>query len=357
MGVTYGRLAAAIDSARPRDPQLHTRDLAQVMDQHIAWHETGTSPQRALSLPAVFSVVRLIASTIDQLDVKVEGGPMPRWLDKPRRMGGALDLGDLLQHVVVDMALRGSAYLLCTRSGESWRLDAVHHDSVGVQVSQFGALDMRFTFNGDPIPRLSDPGEHARALLHIPYMVTPERPQGTSPILETWPTLAGFLRVEAQAADLLDMGTYSGGVLSTDADITADSAKRYQDKWIQARRTGAIPVLGAGLRYDNLLISPKEGSWLESRTHNHQVVASLYGVPPSQLGLTQQGGSSSLSYSNAQDERARFRTSALEGFTTQMADALSELLPPGRNETEDQLVTFDYTGWEAAANAASDVDA
>ena len=65
----------------------------------------------------------------------------------------------------------------------------------------------------------------------------------------------------------------------------------------------------------------------------------------------------SLSYSNAQDERARFRTSALEAFTTQMGDALSELLPPGRNEAEDQRVTFDYTGWEAAADETSDVDA
>ena len=50
-------------------------------------------------------------------------------------------------------------------------------------------------------------------LVAVPYLVTPGRPMGTSPILECWAAMSGYMKAEEQAAYLLD-GMHSGGILS-----------------------------------------------------------------------------------------------------------------------------------------------
>ena len=351
--MSWGRLADAVASpALPatRGPVLATRDLAQIMDQHIAWQTTGTGPEHAMSLPSLFAVVRLIASTIDQLPLLVDGGPPPEWLRKPRRYGSGLDQGDLIQHVVTSMALHGRASLLARRVGETaWRLDALHHDAVAVQVVPSGVVGLDFRVAGEPIDRVPAQASAAQIgrdyLLHIPYLVTPQHPEGTSPAVSAWQSLDGYLAVERQAATLLEQGDHYGGWLSTESDITADTAKRFQEKWMANRKTGVVPVLGAGLDWNPGSVSPDDAQWLESRLANAQAVASMFGVPPDMLGMTMAGGGSSLSYSNSQDNNARFRANCLEAFTGQIADALSQLLPPGRGPGEESRAGFDYTDW------------
>jgi len=354
--VTFGELAVQVHSARPKPDR--TRDLAQVIDQNIAWQENGTGPGQAMSLPALFAVVRLIASTIDQLELTVAGAPAPTWLRKPRRYGSALDLGDLVQHMVSGMALNGYAALQVRRlSGGSWRLDALHPASVQTRVTASGIVGIDYLVDGQPMPRVpawqSDWVDGQAYILPVPYLVTAQHPEGTSPVREAWQAITGYLKVEGQAANLLDSGTYSGGRLETDHDITPEAARRYREAWVTNRATGQIPVLGNGIRYVNDIIEPDKAQWIESRLANAQTVASMFGVPPDMLGMTMAGGGSSLSYANAQDNNRRFRANCLEGFTQQIADALTLLLPPGRNEAEEQRVEFDYSTWEVSAGEDS----
>jgi len=360
--MAWGRLAAAIDAqARPVQAAeavsgYARRDLAQVMDEHIAWQDTGrTDP---LGVPPLFAAVRMIASHVTQLGMGVNDGPAPRWLTQPRRWGSALDLPDMLQHVVAAMCLHGAGYLRAVRvSDVSWRLDALHPSSVGCRVSASGIVALEWTLDGEPIavvPPTPDDAVQGRSyLLHIPYLVTPDRPQGTSPVIEARDALRGYSTVERQAAQLLDGGTYSGGRLETDQDITADTARRYQDTWIANRRTGKLPVLGAGLRYAVDIVSPRDSQWLESRSFNAQQVCMMFGIPVDILGLTLQGGASSLSYANAQDNNRRYAQNCLRAFTTQIGDALTTLLPPGRNDAEEQRITWDWPEWEGS-DASSD---
>ncbi len=363
--MSYGQLAQAVASATPRPavPVSESvsgyarRDLARVVDERIAWQESGrTDP---LGIPPLFAAVRMIASHVTQLGMGVNGAAPPRWLARPRRWGSALDLPDLLQHAVTAMALHGAGYLRAVRvSDVSWRLDALHPGSVGCRVSASGIVRLDWTLDGEPIdvvPASADDAVQGRAyLLHIPYLVTPERPQGTSPVVEASEALRGYAAVERQAANLLDAGTYSGGRLETDQDITADTAKRYQSTWVENRRLGKLPVLGAGLRYVNDVIDARSAQFLEGRTYNAQQVCMMFGIPVDILGLTLQGGSSSLSYANAADNNARYRANCLEAFTSQIGDALSTLLPPGRNDAEDQRITWDWEAWEGRQDAEPD---
>lgn len=336
---------------------FQTRDLAQITDDMIAWQESGYSTD-GMALPPVFAVVRLIASTIDQLDLTVDGGPVPEWLRSPRRYGSALDQGDLIQWTVTSMALHGAAYLRCVRTGESWRVDALHPGSVQTVASAGGIVRLRHVLDDKDIevvpPVMAGWVQGEPYILHVPYLVTPQFPAGVSPVRVARESLLGYFAVERQAATLLGRGTYSGGRLETDQDITPATALRYQDTWITNRESGRLPVLGAGLRYVNDLINPADAQWLESRQFNAQQVAQMFGVPPSLLGMTSSGGNSSLSYSNAQDNRGQFRSSCLEGFTSQIEDALTMLMPPGRGEDDAQTVRFDYDTWEGMADAPTD---
>jgi len=332
------------------------RDLGLVMAQHIRWQEAGLGPDRALQLPALFAVVRLIASAIDQLDVTVNGGPAPDWLRRPRRYSGALDLGDLLQHMVGAMCVHGHADLLARRmEGGSWRLDALHPSSVTCRVSSTGRVGLEFQVDGVDVPQLPakhrDQNSGVDYLVHVPYLVSTNRPAGTSPVVENPEFFAGALAMERQGSQLLDAGTYSGGYLETDQELTADQARRYRDTWLENRRLGLPPVFGQGIRYQTTAIDPVKAQFLEARLHTFQQIASEYGVPADMLGLTLSGGSSSLSYASAKDNNRRFRVNCLELFTRQIADALSPLLPPGRNEAEEQRLVFDYSEWEAATDA------
>ncbi len=120
---------------------------------------------------------------------------------------------------------------------------------------------------------------------------------------------------------------------------------------MENRRSGALPVLGSGLRYVNDLANASDLQLLEARAFNQAIVYSLFGIPLDMMGSALIGGQSSLSYQNAQDNNARYRANALAPFTTQIADGLSLLLPPGRDPEEAQRFDFDYAEWETATDA------
>lgn len=322
--------------------------LAAQLDQAIAAQYSPPATPRGL--PAVVGAHRLIATTIDQLTLTVTRGPVPTWLRRPRRFGSHFEQGDLIQWIVACQFWRGAAYLWCTRIGESWRLDAVHPDHVQALPSTGPVVRVDYTVAGSAAqlvpPSPDDAVQGRRYLLPVPYMVTDLDPAGVSPLQAARRSLEGFARTEDQSWSTVDDGTHSGGRLETDQDLAPTTAERYQDRWIQARRARRIPVLGSGLRYTNDLINPRDAQWIEARAFNQAVVYMLLGIPPAYMGAALVGGQSSLSYTNAQDNNRLFRRNCLEGFTSQIADAFSQLLPPGRGEDEATDAYFDYTDWE-----------
>jgi phage portal protein BeeE len=215
-------------------------------------------------------------------------------------------------------------------------------------------VELSYTVDGEPMPtvprnrptevdgtqyRYTDSGR--AYLLPIPLLVTPSAPWGLSPVQAARQTITGMADVERQASTLLQSGNYLGGRLETDLDIDPDTARRIRAQWVAERKTGQIPIIGAGVKYVTDTLSPADAQWLESRAYSAQQIAALYGVPNSFLGVSLMGGQSSLSYANAQDNLAAFRRNALSAFTKKLEIAVSTLLPNG---TQAQ---FDWQEWEA----------
>lgn len=369
MSSPWADLAAIVrpdEAATPRAQASaggHPWTAGSPIDGQIARIVAGqTNPARIepRGLPAVAGAMRMIASTIDQLTLVTDDGQTPRWLARPRAFGSELDQGDLVQWLVTSMAGWGYGACKATRTGESWRLDALHPSSVRLVHTATGKLKREWLVDGDALPRVpalpQQVVDGATYLLHIPYMVTPEHPQGVSPLQLAQASLEGFAQTEAYALRFTDptSGNHSGGRLSTDQDITQATAEHYQQRWVANRAEGKIPVLGSGLKYDNDLVDPATAQWIEARAFNQAAVYMMFGIPPAYMGASLVGGQSSLSYANAQDNDRLFRRNCLEAFTTQIEDALTELHGrPGRGVDELVRVTFDWTRWETTTPAAA----
>lgn len=328
--------------------RVEARTLEQIVDA-VIW---DTTPGRDIrTLPAVTGARRLIASTIDQLQVDTAAD----WLTNPRRYGSPLDLGDTIQHTVDGMLLHGRAFWWVTwvtgdQSAPTWRIEPLDPGIVDVQRPRYGWPQRRFVVAGQEGPTEEVPAVFAQLergrpyLLHIPYIVTVERPEGTTPLRESETVLRGLLDTEAHTSELFASGTHIGGMLTTEHDITPGQAKDWQTAWIEARRAKRIPVLGNGLVYRNDVPSARDLQMVEARSFNQSVVWALLGIPMAYMGSSLMGGQSSLSYANAQDNRRQFADNCLRAFTTQMEDAMSRLTPPS------QPVKFDYMEWEGRAD-------
>lgn len=333
--------------------------LAQTGMGQVAWQESIAAPADIRTLPAVAGAVRLIASTIDQLPLTVTRGEVPRWLARPKAYGAALDQGDLIQYLIDSMVVHGRAFIAatCRAAGDdpSFRLDAVDPGYVQplLDVAE-GPVRLRFLMQGEPVElppaELGSCVKGATYLLHIPYRVSVDRPEGTTPLVEAAHTLRGQVTLERYASELFDNGTHLGGTLRTEADLDPEQAVVWRDSWMEARKQRKVAVLGNGLSYHNELADPNELQLVEARSFNQSVVWAMLGIPQAYMGASLMGGQSSLSYANAQDNRRQFADNCLRAFTTQIEDALSQLLPHGRTPAEDTAALFDYTEWEGRAD-------
>ena len=342
-------------------PPVQARALERVIDAVIADQAGAVSPADIRALPAVAGAGRLIASTIDQLPLRVGGGPPPDWLADPRKFGATLDAGDLVQHTVDSMLHHGAGYLWVTRLNDGdpplWLVEPVDPNFVQVQrVDQpTGRVGLSFRVAGEPVAPVpwtasAVPAGQAR-LLHVPYVVTVDHPQGTTPLTQAARVLRGTVDTEAHTSEVFASGTHVGGILTTEQDITPAQARDYQALFMEGRRAHRIPVLGNGLTYRNDVPSGRDLQLVEARSFNQSVVWALLGIPMAYMGSSLMGGQSSLSYANAQDNRRQFADNCLRAFTTQVEDALSRLLPRG------QSAAFDYTEWEGRADDGTADDA
>ena len=187
----------------------------------------------------------------------------------------------------------------------------------------------------------------ASGLLHMPYLTTTHNLAGMGPLQNARESLAGYLTVERFAQGVFDSGTWSGGRLETDQDISPAVAERYQARWIENRRTGKMPVLGSGLRYVNDIINPRDAQWLESRTFNAQEVARIFGMPMRYLGLP---SGDATTYATARDNDAYYLRSTVSSYTSSIAGGLSRLVGRGRGEGDAGRISFDFAAWLAVVS-------
>ena len=87
-------------------------------------------------------------------------------------------------------------------------------------------------------------------------------------------------------------------------------------------------VLGKGLDYTPLALSPEDLQFIESQQFNTTQIARLLGIPASLMLAKVEG--TSLTYSNIEQEWLTFAEYTLSAYADEICEALTSLLPEGQ---------------------------
>lgn len=298
------------------------------------------SADRALRHGAVWSSVNLIADVVSGLPVDVyRGAGSSRTEISPPSLivdpsADVLDL-DWRRNVLVSWLLDGNAFGLVTevdRAGWPRRIELLSAGSVRVRRE-----NGRFRWKvGDRDRELWPVGD----LWHAPAFTVPGQALGLSPITYAAESIGVGLAAVRFGAQWFTDGAHPTGLLETEQQIGPDVAKEVKRRFLDALGTsGREPVvLGSGLKFSSIQVSPEESQFLDTiRANVTDVERFFFGMPP------EGSAGSSLTYANVEQRSLDLLTFGLSRWILRLERNLTRLIPAGQTVklNTDALVRVD----------------
>jgi HK97 family phage portal protein len=321
-------------SARPGGQQ-RVSNLGELVDVATGGRR-GTAGRAVgwagvLSIPAVWSAVRLRANVIGSLPVGVfRNGPdgLPRRVPDAQ-VNGALtmpsaqfDMVSWLHASQLSLDLRGNAYgKIVARHPATYlptQVELVHPDDVTVDERTDGTIEYRF--GGRQVPTFD--------VWHERQNEVPGSVVGMSPITAAARALGITLSAEDYGGRFYDEALTPSSLLSSDAPIDEDQAKIVKAR-VRATQNGREPlVLGGNWTYRPLAISPTDAAYLEVLARGDIDAGRLFDVPGELIDANTSG--SSVTYANREQRVQDLLAFRLGPAITRRERALSRLTPRGQ---------------------------
>jgi HK97 family phage portal protein len=293
---------------------------------------------RALSLPAVFRAVQLIAGMAAQLEV----GVMRRgtWIDPPTLVTQPdpwRPLDSWIERIVVGMATDGNAFLRKHRGSTDQVVQLEVLDPFKVYVDRDKNKRKVYLYGSETLK--------ADDVQHLWGLEVPGLNRGLGPIGHCRASLSGALDIRDYASDWFRSDDVPSGVLSTDQRLDGPAVAEYKRRWLNLPELDAngqpidgtgktrlgpnVRVLGQGLKYTPIMLKPEEAQWLEAQRFGVLDVARIFGLPADYLLAAVEG--TSLTYANLEMIDAQFlRTTLFPAYLRKIEGALSAILPHGQ---------------------------
>lgn len=287
-------------------------------------NDTAVSPDRALSLAAVYRAVTIIGTAVSQLPLGVwrAGAELPQsttsLVVKPNI---DLSLAAFLEETAISLAVSGNAYWLLTKSGPT---GAVSNIEVLNPHNMFKTTDK----NGKTVYRYGGKEYPDWKVKHLFLTRLPGFNIGVGPIQAAQNELRGALNLRNYADNWFTDTGVPTGILKTDQTLNSDTADAIRDRFkaLQATKRD-VAVLGSGVEYSPILLNPAEAQFLESQQFSITQIARMFGVPAQYL-MTDPGNSST--YQNMTQVDLSFVRYGLQKYLTEIETAFSDLLPRGQ---------------------------
>ena len=113
---------------------------------------------------------------------------------------------------------------------------------------------------------------------------------GLSPIYACGLAATQGLAAQNNSANMFQHGARPGGILTAPGSISKETAERVKAQWetnFGGQNYGRTAVLGDGLKFEPLSITPVDAQLIEQLKWSAEVVCSCFHVPPFKLGLGQ----------------------------------------------------------------------
>lgn len=274
----------------------------------------------ALGVPMVYRAVQIHAIAAKQLSIEtVRYGLAVTDHPLVRRPDPDGTRSSWIEQAVVSLACTGNAYF------------EVMRDTFGqvIALPVLNPLDVRIQTDRDG--RVTGYGYRGRTLSpnrvsHITLLRIPGSAYGLGPIQAAQPDLRGAISTRDYAANWLDDSGVPTGILKSDQPINADKAKEAKKFWNDnAGQKNGVVVLGNGLGYQPIFLTPKDVQFLESQQFNVTQIARMFGTPASLMLAAVEGNSQT--YSNVEQDWLAYTRFTLMGYLVPIEDALSDVLP------------------------------
>ncbi|MGK0715140.1 phage portal protein [Leucobacter sp. W1153] len=302
----------------PADPSFVIPSRSQD-EQHVGVGD-------ALGLSIVYRAISIHTIAVKQLSfaafrdgVELTRAQSPTWLRRPD-INATRSV--FLEETVVSLACAGNAYWRIKRDsrGGVANLEVLNPLSVTMQTNAAGQV-VKYGYKGSEF--------QANEIQHLRLLRVPGTPSGLGPIQAAQREMRGAMDVRDYAGNWFSgSGAPVAGYLTSDQAMTQEAAQETRTRWQAATsdRDG-VPVLGAGMKFTPLFLSPEDALWIEAQKFNTTSIARLFGVPASLMLATVEGNTQT--YSNiAQDWLGYVRFSLMQ-YLVEIEDAFSQLLQRG----------------------------
>jgi HK97 family phage portal protein len=276
----------------------------------------------ALRLSAVWACVRLLADTISTLPIDVFRGrqqiAMPPLLVSP---AAGLSREEWVYQLMVSLLLRGNAYgLITARSGAAMRpaqVELVHPDTVAVRVTPEGRIELRR--RGVEL----DPAD----VWHVRAYSFPGSAVGLSPVEYARQSIGLGLASQRFGVQFFEDGAHPSGLLTSEQAMTLETARDAKARFVESFRGKREPaVLGQGMKYQQIQVSPEESQFIDTQKFSVAQVARIFGVPAEMIGGET---GHALTYVNSEAQALDFLRYSVSPWLVRLERALERLLPAG----------------------------
>lgn len=290
---------------------------------HLPQPWAMASPDEALSVPAIFRAVTLIANTVGMLNLETYRNrrlltdplEVPRITVRPN------------PRTQPRVFFRDTAYYLATR-GEAWWWIA-RRDVDGNPISLFPVPPWEITVEANSRNRLEPTIKWADKVMpnadmrHITYMPDRTGLRGVGPLQMCGAAVSVAVEAQNWAANFFS-GSVPSIIGQTDMELSKDDADRLDEQW--SEKPSNLPRwLGLGIKVEDFSLDASKAQMVETRRFNDGQAAVMFGIPGSLLEYSMPG--SSLTYQNVEGEYTKLvRTCLQPNYLEPIEQEMSDLL-------------------------------
>ena len=277
----------------------------------------------ALQVSAVWACIRLLASSVAMMPLHaftMREGVRVQIPDPPLLVQPSNDasMHDFVYMTMVSLLLRGNAYGKILRRdnyGKPLQIELYDPDKIQVHVDAAGGIEYK-THTGAAINSLD--------MWHVRAYRMPGSPVGLSPIKYAAQSINTDAAIRAFSLGYFTDAPHPASTLVSDQPINQEQAKTIKER-VLAAVTGREPlILGAGLTFSPLSVSPEESQFLATQKYGVATVARMYGVPPEMIAAE---AGNSMTYANIEQKGVDFLTFSVQDWISLFESSFAPLMP------------------------------
>jgi len=290
---------------------------------------------QALRVSAVWACVGLLARTVSMMPLHaftMQSGVRVPTDDPPllKRPSPDASTPDFVYMTMMSLLLRGNAYgRMTTFDADGWptQIELMNPDVVQVRADPKTGATIYSTSAGGVIRN--------DLMWHVRAFRMPGSKVGMSPIQYASTQINTDAAVSTFALGYFNDAPHPSSVLTSDQSINQEQARTIKERFLSSVNGREPLMLGAGLKFQPLMVSPEESQFLSTQKLGTAGIARIYGVPPEMIAAE---AGNSLTYANIESKGIDFLTYGVQWWLTLLEAAIAPLMPGKRHARFDPSV-------------------